>query len=125
MRLAGRLLLSLSLAVTSASLVGCGDDGPPPPFDVRPSVEQLHITHAPPATELAVFDGSGAQVAIGTTDELGSLMVRKLAPGRGFTVKTTTATPALTAGPYEVMSIAGSQPAQSFYTKQPLVPGFQ
>ncbi len=125
MRKAGRLLLSLSLAVASASLLGCGDDGPPPPFDVRPSVEQLAITHAPPATELAIFDGSGAQVGLGTTDDLGSLMVRKLTPGPGFMVKTTTAMPALTAGPYEVMSLASSQPTPTFYTKQHLVPGFQ
>jgi len=121
MRLALRLCFLGALATAA-----CGDDAATPPdFTVRESVEQLHITHAPPATELAVFDGTGTQVALGTTDELGSLMFRKLAPGAGYRVKTTTATPALETGPFEVMSTASSLPAQSFYSAQVLDKGSQ
>jgi hypothetical protein len=77
-----RSLLATAL-LTSLALAACGDDEKPP-FDVRSSVEQLHVTHAPPATELAVVDHTGAQVAVGTTDELGSLIFRKLPPGEGY-----------------------------------------
>jgi predicted acyl esterase len=125
MRMRVVVLLGTSLAV--AALTGCsGDDGPPedPDFEVRASVQQLHVTHAPPATELAVFDGAGTQVAIATTDELGSLMFRNLAPGEGYTVETTTASPPLTAGPFAVMSVESSLPEQSFYAEQVLTNGY-
>ncbi len=105
-----------------AFATACG--GEDAPFDVRPSVEQLHVTHAPPSTELAAYDRSGAQVAIGTTDELGSLMFRKLPPGAGYMVKTTAAAPALSTGPFEVMSIESSLPAPRFYSDQKLTKGY-
>ena len=124
MRLAGRLLLSLSLTAAAASLAACGDD-PVDPFTVRDSVEQLHVTHAPPATELEVVDSAGVRVAVGTTDALGSLIFRKLPPGTGYKVKTTTASPALTTGAHEVMTVENSQPEQSFYSDQHLVAGYQ
>jgi hypothetical protein len=117
---AGRLLLPICLL----ALAACGDD-PPDPFDVRDSVEQLHVTHAPPATELEVVDGAGARVAVGTTDELGSLIFRKLPPDTGYKVRTTTASPAVTTGAHQVFSVENSQPAQDFYDDQQLVAGFQ
>ncbi len=122
--LPGRLLRSLCLTATVGSLAACGGD-PPDPFVVRESVEQLHVTHAPPATELEVVDGSGARVAVGTTDALGSLVFRKLAPGSGYKVRTTVATPALATGTLDVMSREGSQPDADFYADQVLAPGFQ
>ncbi len=120
-----RLAVSIALLASFITVAAaCGSD-PEPPFDVRESVEQLHITHAPPGTELAVLDGSGAQVATGTTDELGSLVFRGLAPGDGYRVETTTATPALSTGPFTVMSVASSLPPQRFYDDQTLVAGYQ
>ena len=113
------------MSLLAASLAACGDDATPDPFDVRDSVEQLHVTHAPASTELEVVDASGTRVAVGTTDELGSLIFRKLPPGTGYKVRTTTATPALTTGAHEVLSVAGSQPAQSFYSNQALTKGYQ
>jgi uncharacterized protein len=112
---------SLALLICVAA---CGEDAEPP-FSVRESVEQLHVTHAPPGTELAVFDRAGAQVATGTTDELGSLMFRNIAPGDGYSVKTTVATPALTVGSLEVMSKESSQPNDRFYSDQHLANGYQ
>lgn len=118
-----RSLLATAL-LTSLALAACGDDEKPP-FDVRSSVEQLHVTHAPPATELAVFDHTGAQVAVGTTDELGSLIFRKLPPGEGYVIKTTTATPALSTRALDVLSLEGSAKPQSFYSGQKLTKGYQ
>lgn len=117
--------LAVPLCVLALLLAACGDDGgTPPDFTVRESVEQLHVTHAPPATELAVFDGSGAMVATATTDSLGSLMFRKLAPGDGYRIMTTTATPALETGPFTVMSAASSLPEQRFYSGQTVTKGY-
>ncbi len=115
---------ALALALTSVAFIACGG-GDDLPFDVRASVEQLHITHAPPATELAVFDRNGGQIATGTTDELGSLVFRGLTPDSGYSVKTTTATPALSAGSFTVMSVESSLPPQRFYDDQDLIKGYQ
>ncbi|MBA3541379.1 MAG: CocE/NonD family hydrolase [Deltaproteobacteria bacterium] len=104
---------------------GCGDNEESGPFDVRPSVEQLAVTHAPAMTELEVVDASGARVAVATTDAHGSLMFRGLAPGPGYEVRTTTLEPIESVGPLEVMSIESSQPDPSLYTKQKLVAGNQ
>jgi len=104
-------------------LAGCGDNDKGP-FDVRASVQQLAVTHAPPGTELEVLDSTGAQVAMATTDDLGSLMFRDLAPGAGYVVETTAA-PIEKVGPLEVMSIQSSVVDPSFYAKQTLVAGNQ
>ncbi len=92
------------------------------PFKVRESVEQLHVTHAPPSTELGVYDASGKLVMSGTTDELGSLMFRKVPAGSGYVVRATKnatgQSRALT-----VMTIAGSTKDPSFYSGQVLLPG--
>ena len=68
---------------------GCGpDDGDSDPgnarFQVRESVQQLHVTHADPGVELAAYDQSGKQVQTGMTDKLGSLIFRRLPPGAGY-----------------------------------------
>src|SRR3569832_1824456 len=70
-------------------LAACGDNDSKGPFDVRPSVAQLQVTHAPPSTELEVVDATGARAAVGTTDELGSLMFRGLAAASGYNFRTT------------------------------------
>ncbi len=104
--------------------VGCGpnpDDGNAS-YQVRESVEQLHVTHANPAATLTLFDASGAMVQSGTTDKLGSLIFRKVTPGAGYVVKD------MAAGQYSrkltVQSIDGSLPGADFYRNQKLVPGF-
>jgi predicted acyl esterase len=106
------------------ALAACGDDAEPP-FALRGSVEQLHITHAPPATALEIVDGDGAVVATGTTDDLGSLIVRKVPPGRGYRARTVGVTPALRSDSVEVMSVADSLPHPSFYANQELQAGYQ
>lgn len=117
-----RMRRAVVLGIT-ALLAACGGDDPPP-FDVRGSVEQLHVWNAPAETELVVLDGSGAEVMTGTTDALGSLVFRDVAPGSGYRVETTSA-PILKTGPFEVMSVESSLPEQSFYDAQTLVPGYQ
>ncbi len=113
----------VAILLGGVAVLGCGDDSKPA-FDVRASVAQLAVTHAPETAELEVIDASGTQVAHATTDNLGSLMFRDLAPGKGYKVRTTAA-PIETVGPLEVMSQDSSAVPDSFYAKQKLVAGNQ
>jgi hypothetical protein len=93
-------------------------------FEVRQSVEQLHVTHAEPGIELRVLDAAGTELARAVTDELGSLVFRVLAPGDGYSVEETVGDEREALRELTVMSIPGSLPAQSFYDDQVLEPGF-
>ncbi|MCR9165588.1 MAG: CocE/NonD family hydrolase [Nannocystaceae bacterium] len=99
-----------------------GDDGTAE-FDVRESVEQLHITKAAPGLSLTVFDSDGAEVQTGTTDDLGSLIFRLIEPGEGYVVRETD-DPDVYTRELTVMSVEGSLPAPSFYSDQVLEPGY-
>jgi predicted acyl esterase len=94
-------------------------------FTVRGSVGQIFVTGAKPGTPLAAYDSSGRRRASGTSDALGSLVFRRLPPGRGYRVQVTDAHPAPTSNDVRVMSVANSQPPESFYRSQTLHPGFQ
>src|SRR5205085_1125949 len=84
-----RSLPSLSLTLLFAA--GCGQtpatDGGNADYQVRESVEQLQVTHAPPGETLLLIDSTGAQVATGVTDGLGSYIFRHVAPGTGYLVR--------------------------------------
>src|SRR5262245_44241979 len=94
-------------ALASFAFVGACSDGAP--FQVRESVEQLHVTHATPGVELAVHDSSGGVVATGIPDAQGSLVFRNLPPGDGYVVRTTTAPVPQWSRALKVLSVAGSQ----------------
>jgi hypothetical protein len=113
---------STFLVVVTGMLQGCSDGNAR--FDVRASVEQIYVTHAPPGTPLAVFDSAGHAVASGQADTLGSLVFRSLTPGAGYTVRTTTLRPPQISRHLTVMSVASSLPERAFYTSQKLQPGF-
>jgi len=90
---------------------------------VRGSVEQVHVWKAAPNTTIELRDADGEVAATGTTDELGSLIFRKVAPGEGYSVAATDLDPPVVVEPVDVMSIEGSQPDQDFYDGQQLVAG--
>ena len=100
-----------------------GDAVPEGPFKVRGSVEQVHVWKAPPASEVAVIDANGVQVVAGTTDSLGSIIFRKVAPGAGYHVHSMALDKDV--GPIDVLTIENSQPDQSLYSSQTLVAGNQ
>lgn len=99
-------------------LAGCA---PEPSFQVRETVEQLYVTHATPGATLEVWKG-GKLVTTGTVDELGSLVVRALPAGSGYSVKEKGAKEET--HPLTVKSIASSAPAADFHSKQTLQAGF-
>jgi predicted acyl esterase len=92
-------------------------------FQARGSVEQVHVTHAPPGAELALLDAFEQVVAEGEADAQGSLIFREVEPGAGYRVLARQS-PAGVSAPVEVQSFAGSTPPQEFYDQQVLEPGF-
>ena len=111
------------LFVTLALLVGCSGPSGNNKFQVRESVEQLHITHGVAGQTLAVLDSSGMQVTTATVDKLGSVMFRHL-PAGGYKVQVVGSVPLETTGPLTVKSVDASLPPASYYKQQKLVPGF-
>ncbi len=109
------------LTVVSVVLgAGCAKEAT---FQVRESVEQLHVTHAVPGSTLLVVDVSGKQLASGVVDVQGSLVFRKLPPGKDYFVRTPGQTPEQTR-PLTVMSVGSSAPKVPTYAEQKLVAGF-
>ena len=94
-----------------------------PRFSVRESVEQLHVTHADPNSELEVWDAAANVVGAGTTDYQGSLIFRKLTPGDGYRV-VAAGPPRAVSRALRVMPDEGSTPPQQFYDGQVLEPGY-
>jgi len=112
-------LASLVALLACSLATGCSDTDGNASFLVRPSINQLHITHAQPGTTLIAEYESGGEVARGTADKLGSLVLRKLRPG-GYRVRTE-------AGDERtarllVRSAGTSLPSPDFYARQKLVP---
>src|SRR5512135_1640778 len=99
--------LLLAACFAACFFVACSDGNAR--FDVRASVGQIYVTHAPPSLALAVVDGKGARAATGTTDALGSLVFRNLAPGT-YTVRTTEPRPSQVSRHVDVLTVAESQP---------------
>jgi predicted acyl esterase len=93
-------------------------------FEVRESVEQLHVTHAEPGIELRVVDAGGTELMRGTTDALGSLIFRLIPAADGYSVEETSGAEREAIRELAVVSIEGSLPAQSFYDEQVIEPGY-
>lgn len=99
-------------------LVGCA---PEPAFDVRETVGQLYVTHAPAGATIEALRDAKI-VASGTVDERGSLVLRRLTPGSNYVVKVQGAKEQTR--PLTVKSVESSAPAPDFYAKQTLQAGF-
>lgn len=92
-------------------------------FTARGSVEQVFVTHAKPDTALELRDAQDVKFASGKADYLGSLVFRKVKPGKGYRVHAVAASPQAYSGPITVMGVAESLPPQSFYDGQKILPG--
>ena len=120
-------------AVLAGSVAGCDPqaaDALRPgassaPFQVRESVEQLQVTHAPPGAAIRVLDGRGQALQTGQVDGMGSFVFRRLPPGAGYAIRTGSVRglPEAEVKGLRVRSIAESKPDPSLYSSQRLVPG--
>src|SRR5262245_50511060 len=115
-----RVTMRAPLPLLAIFAIGCSDGNAH--FSVRESVEQIQVTHAEPGATLEVIDGNGAVVATATADSLGRTMFRKIPPGDGYVVRTSTMLER--SRHMKVMSVAESLPSQRFYDHQTLAPGF-
>ena len=59
----------------------------PATFVAGGSIDQVWVTDANPGDVLILADASSKEVARGTADRLGSLILRDIAPGAGYTVR--------------------------------------
>jgi predicted acyl esterase len=95
----------------------------PADFEGHGSVEQAYVSGAEPGLALVVADGSGRQVGSGTTDEAGSLIVRDLPPGEGYTFRSVDAATVTGTDEFAVLGIE-DVPEQAFYDDQELTAGY-
>jgi predicted acyl esterase len=86
------------------------------------SIGQAYVAGAAPGLRLALADRSGDQVGTGTTDALGSLIIRNLAPGSGYTFRVRQGGHEAATSPFRVLA-PGDTPAASFYAAQHLRAG--
>lgn len=96
----------------------------PARFAVRPSINQLAVTGARPASKVGLFDRANHHVADRIADDQGSIIFRELPAGPGYLVQAFDGTPAETSERVTVPDEAQSLPEQSFYAGQRLDPGF-
>lgn len=91
-------------------------------FEAHGSVEQAYVVGAEPGQELVLADAAGEQIASGTADELGSLIVRDLEPGDGYTFRSLDGDEVAGSPAFAVLAIDDAAP-QEFYADQELEAG--
>jgi uncharacterized protein len=125
-------VLALVMAMVMAALaLGCGETMPgavssaeSAGFQVRGSVGQIDVWKAPPGTTIDVRDTTGAVVASGVADTLGSIIFRNVPPGDSYSVSAPALPLPNATWPVRVTSVEDSLPPASFYSGQTLQPGY-
>lgn len=131
--------LKIACIVGCLSVLGCGDsisepaiDGatagdaaiPSAGFQARGSVEQVHVWKSESSADLELVDADGKIVGQGTSDAQGALVFRNVKPGKGYEVRVAKSDPLEAVTDLTVLSVEDSLPADDFYAKQKLEPGF-
>ena len=91
-------------------------------FTGHGSIGEAYLLGGPPGTTALLVDGSGRQVGSGVIDSQGSLIVRDVAPGRGYTFRTVAGRTVTATARFRVLSPRDT-PSNSFYSAQHLVEG--
>ena len=86
------------------------------------SIGQAYVAGATPGLALVLADATGHVSGHGTTDARGSLIVRNLPPGPGYTFRAHIGGRQVTTAPFRVLSTADTPP-NSFYASQDLHAG--
>lgn len=117
-------LASVFLASVFLGLPACERTPPPASFQVRESIRQLAVTHAPPGSPLALLDPAEQVLQTGVADELGSKVFRNVPPGSGYSIVRQDAAEEDKARALTVPSVESSRKDPSFYKSQTLEAGF-
>jgi len=88
-------------------------------FSGHGSIDQAYLLGATPGASAALVNASGRRVGGGTVDAQGSLIVRSVSPGTGYTFRTTKGTTTASTNAFRVLS-TGDTPPESFYSGQHL-----
>jgi uncharacterized protein len=92
------------------------------PFTGHGSIGQAYVLGAPPGTHLLLADAAGREVGSGTADPLGSLIVRDVRPGAGYTFRAVDDKSVEQTASFKVLAPSDTPPA-SFYSSQHLSGG--
>jgi hypothetical protein len=149
------------LAILLLAAAGCGDDGEgttvpvptatvpvtvPATFAVRPGVETVAVTMAPPKATLVLYNPQGKKLLGLITDQFGQAVFsyvpddylvvetgngakvdinkgQSLKPGAGYTIRNESAVPVEASPPFKVLS-RDDVPPNSFYEAQHVDEGF-
>ena len=103
-------------ATTAASVDGAGA------LSGHGSIGQAYLLGGVPGAAATLVNASGRQVGRGTVDTQGSLIVRSVKPGPGYTFRTTDATTTVSTGKFSVLSTRDT-PSESSYSGQHLQVG--
>ena len=93
-------------------------------FDVRGTLGMIYVWNAPVQEEMEVVSLEGEVIASAQTDELGSIVIRDLAPASELTVRVKES-PEDRATQVRVLSQEELPPDESLYASQTLIPGNQ
>ncbi len=114
---------SVGIACGSCSSTPAGTPAPKitetAPFSGHGSTTQAYELGAKPGQRLILANRAGSVVARGTADRLGSLLIRNLAPGSGYTFRSQVGSHVEGTKPFTVLSTSYIPP-ESLYTSQHL-----
>jgi predicted acyl esterase len=91
-------------------------------FSAHGSTGEAYILGAKPGEKLLIADGSGQVAGSGAADSLGSLVVRNLKPGSGYTARSVLGKEVAGTKPFKVMA-EGENPPVPFYSSQDMHSG--
>ena len=91
-------------------------------FQGHGSIGQAYVTRTTPGLAVMLADAAGHPVGHGTTDGLGSLVIRDVNPGPGYTFRARVGGTQVTTVPFRVLSTVDT-PSDSFYASQHLHAG--
>jgi predicted acyl esterase len=95
----------------------------PADFEGHGSVEQAYVVGAAPNTTMILADAASRIVGTGTTDAEGSLVLRDIEPGPGYTFRSPASAGASGTAEFTVLALE-DVPDQSFYDDQQLDAGY-
>src|SRR5271165_6295077 len=117
------VVLTACSSATSSAGVTSGSTAPTADakatFTGHGSIGQAYVLGAPPGTHLVLANAAGTEVGSGTADGLGSLILRNVTPGAGYTFRSIDGQKVEATSSFTVLTPSDTPP-ESFYSIQHL-----